>query len=176
MNTKSKVKTIGRLAGPFSLTGEIRVQFLEMDLAKYLVKNKIALYAENDDRTLTPTACRQVPKGIAFKFAEIPDRTAAEALSKGNLGTDYDNLPPVTEDNYDLDDLIDLKLQDEQGNIVGTVFRAYNFGASDIVDCISEDDDKKEFSIPLTPNTVINYDFDEEIIFVTDTVYEFVNL
>lgn len=174
-------KVIARLKGPFSLTGEVRLQFIEADLAHYLVKNKVPLYSVLDDMALTPTACRIVPKGIAFRFAEIPDRTAAERLSKGDVTAPIDLLPEIDEDNYSLDNLVGMIVQKLDNIPIATVQKAYNYGASDIIECSlitgsHSEHSPKEFIAPLSPDTVVEIDFDKKIIVVTDMIDYFTEI
>jgi 16S rRNA processing protein RimM len=173
-------KVIARLKGPFSLTGEVRLQFIDIDLANYLVKNKVPLYSVLDDKVLTPIACRIVPKGIAFKFSEIPDRNASETLSKGDVTADSALLPEVDEDNYSLDDLVGLTVQKSDNIPIATVTKAYNYGASDIIECITlvnpdnAAEKPKEFTAPVSPDTVLDIDFDKKIISVTEMIDYFI--
>ena len=166
-------KVIAHLKGAFSLTGEVRLQFIDSDLAEYLVKNKIPLYAVKDDKILTPKAYRIVPKGIAFRFLEITDRTAAEGLSKGDITVPIDLLPEIDEDTYSLDDLIGMVVQKSDNIPIATITQAYNFGASDIIECVTihnADTPPKEFTAPMSPDTIIDIDFDNKIVIVTDMI------
>jgi 16S rRNA processing protein RimM len=170
-------KVIARLKGPFSLTGEVRLQFIETDLADYLIKNKVPFYSVSDDKILTPKAYRIVPKGLAFRFLEVPDRNAAEALSKGDITVPIDLLPEIDEDTYGLDDLIGMVVQKSDGIPIATITKAYNFGASDIIECLTietEQTPPKEFTAPMSPDTIIDIDFDKKIVIVTDMIDYFI--
>ncbi len=171
-------KVIGRLKGPFSLTGEVRLQFIDSDLAQYLVTNKVPLYSVLDDMVLTPKSCRAVPKGIAFRFLEVPDRNAAERLSKGEITASVDLLPEIDEESYGLNDLVGMCVQKSDNIQIATVQKAYNYGASDIIECVTIADSEnttKEFTAPMSPDTVIDIDFEKRIIIVTDMIDYFVD-
>lgn len=171
-------KIIAKIKGPFSLTGEVRLQYIDTELADYIIKNKIPLYAVSDERTLTPKSYRVVPKGLAFRFLEILDRTAAEGLSKGDLTVPIDVLPPPSEDSYDDDALLDMVLQKKDAKMpLATITKVSNFGSSDILECITiatEAKPAKEFTAPLIDDVVIDIDFDAKIIYVTDMIDYFI--
>jgi 16S rRNA processing protein RimM len=167
-------KVVAYLKGPFSLTGEVRLQYIETDLADYIIKNKIPLYAVIDNRTLTPKSYRSVPKGLAFRFLEIPDRTAAEALSKGDITAPIDLLPEeVSDDGYAADDLVGMIIKKSDNIPLATVQQVVNFGASDIMECVTIATDTtpaKEFTAPIIDDVVVDIDFDAKIIYVTDMI------
>lgn len=172
-----KSKLIGRLSGPFSLSGEIRVQFIEHDLAKYLVKNRIELYSAADDRILTPLSCRTVAKGIAFKFTEITDRNQAEALSKGDLMANPADLPEINAESYMLEDLVGLDIYNQKNEKIAIIRHAYNFGASDIIDCVAVDNpSEKEFSVPMIEDIILEFNFEQNHLIVTDLFLEYMKL
>ncbi|MFT6072851.1 MAG: ribosomal 30S subunit maturation factor RimM [Alphaproteobacteria bacterium] len=153
----------------------MRLQFIDIELAKYLVKNKVPLCSVLDNMTLTPTACRVVPKGVAFKFTEVPDRNASEVLSKGDVTAPIELLPPVDKDSYTIDDFVGMRLQKINQEPFSIVEKADNYGASDIIECkLLEDtlDILKDtvFTAPLTPEIMIDIDFDNNIIIVSDVI------
>jgi 16S rRNA processing protein RimM len=166
-------KIIAKIKGPFSLTGEVRLQYIDNDLADYIIKNKVPLYSVLDERTLTPKSYRAVPKGLAFRFLEIPDRTAAEALSKGDVTALIDLLPQATPDDYATSDLIGMVVKKTDNIAFATVQQVYNFGASDIIECLTIATDttpSKEFTAPLIDDVITEIDFDNKIIYVTDMI------
>ena len=172
-----ETKVVARLKGPFSLSGEVRLQFIDSELADYIVKNKVPLYSPSDAISLTPKSYRVVPKGIAFRFIEIPDRNAAERLSKGEITAPIDLLPKIDTDNYDLSDLISMTLQKSDNTSIAVVQNAYNFGASDIIECVTIaklSKEAKEFTAPLSPDVIIDIDFDNKVILVTDMIDYFI--
>ena len=71
--------------------------------------------------------------GVAVaKFAEVADRTAAEALRGVPLTVDRAALPPLDEGEFYVDDLIGLPAVDTAGVALGAVIAVENYGAGDI--------------------------------------------
>jgi len=173
-------KVIARLKGPFSLTGEVRLQFIDLELAHYLVSKKIPLTINATGAILTPVKCRQVPKGVAFYFEEVADRNAAETLPKGELSAPIELLPAVSNENYTLEDLVGVTVYlDNHDKAFATVTQASNYGASDVLECTLLQDmcDKEKggvFSVPLTPDIIIDLDFEKRILTVTNHVDFFI--
>ena len=65
----------------------------------------------------------------------ITDRDAALALNGTKLWIDRNRLPAIEdEDEFYLDDLIGLKVQDSAGNAAGKIIAVDNFGAGDLLE------------------------------------------
>lgn len=103
-------------------------------------------------RTLTLKSLRPDKGGAIARFAEIADRTAAEALRGTVLTVPRETLPPLADGEYYHADLIGLAVIDTEGVSVGTVVAVENFGAGDIIEI--EKPDRRTFMVPLTPAAV----------------------
>ena len=73
-------------------------------------------------------------RGTIARFAEVPDRTAAEALRGTVLTVPRDALPPLGEGEYYHADLIGLPVVTTGGETVGRVVAVENFGAGDVIE------------------------------------------
>ena len=91
-------------------------------------------------------------KRAIARFAEIPDRTAAEALRGTVLTVPRSALPPLDEGEYYHADLLGLAAVSEAGEPLGTVIAVENFGAGDIVEI--ERADGKRFMVPMREDAV----------------------
>lgn len=103
-------------------------------------------------RTLTLKAVRPDKGGAIARFAEIADRTAAEALRGTVLSVPRDALPPLEPGEYYYADLIGLPVVDTAGTSIGTVVAVENYGAGDIIEV--EKLDRRTFMVPLIPAAV----------------------
>jgi 16S rRNA processing protein RimM len=176
---EKKLKRIARLKGPFSLSGEVRLQFIDIELAQHLIKNKAVFYAGGDTITLTPQSCRAVPKGIAFRFSEVSDRTAAEALPVGDVNIEQHYIPEPTSDDYSLSDLVGMVLiKDEKP--IAHIIDANNYGASDVMECKTYGTENHEkdliFSAPMIDDIIKNIDFEKKQIIVTELIEKFIKI
>ena len=95
-----------------------------------------------DGRTFTITAFRTAKPGEAvIAFAEVRDRSAAEALKGTELFVSREALPDTEEDEFYHADLIGLEARDSEGRVLGKVLGVHNFGASDVIELTRDDGD-----------------------------------
>jgi len=72
---------------------------------------------------------------LVVKFKGINDRNAAEALNGTKLYIDRDRLPDLEEDDdFYVEDLIDLEAIDPDGTSLGAIIAIHNFGAGDLLE------------------------------------------
>lgn len=83
---------------------------------------------------LTLTAIRPGPQGAVARFAEVADRTAAEALRGALLTVPRAQLPPLAAGEYYWHDLVGLAVHTPDGVKAGEVAAVENFGASDLLE------------------------------------------
>jgi ribosomal 30S subunit maturation factor RimM len=82
-------------------------------------------------------------------------------------------LPQATPDDYATSDLIGMVVKKTDNIAFATVQQVYNFGASDIIECLTIATDttpSKEFTAPLIDDVITEIDFDNKIIYVTDMI------
>lgn len=122
--------TLAAIIGAHGLKGEVRLKLFTDDadgLRRYQS-------FEMDGRTLTLVSARAGGGGAIARFAEVPDRSAAEALRGRTLTVPRDALPPLAEGEYYHADLIGLPVVTPDGVAVGSVTAVENFGAGDVID------------------------------------------
>jgi 16S rRNA processing protein RimM len=125
------------------VTGEVRL--------KLFGEGVVALkrHTSFNDRALTLEALRDDRKGGAIaRFAEIPDRAAAEKLRGTELTVPRSALPPLEDGEYYHTDLIGLAAVSDTGEALGTVVAVENYGAGDILEI--ERPTGKRFMVPMT--------------------------
>lgn len=130
--------TLAVVTGAHGVTGEVRLKLFTEDLGAYRSFNGGAL---------TLKSFRDGSNGAIARFAEIPDRNAAEALRGTELTVLRSALPPLDEGEYYHIDLIGLAVATETGASVGTVAAVENFGAGDILEI--ERPDGSRFMVPV---------------------------
>jgi 16S rRNA processing protein RimM len=112
----------------------------------------VAAHASFNDGALTLKSLR----GNIARFAEVADRTAAEALRGTELSVPRSALPPLEEGEYYYADLIGLPAVSTEGEPLGEVVAVENFGASDVVEI--ERPTGKRFMVPMTDQAVPAWD------------------
>ena len=138
---------LAAVIGAHGLAGEVRLKLFAGDLRAYQHFNGGAL---------TLTALREGPNGAIARFAEVRDRTAAEALRGTQLTVPRSALPPLGEGEYYHVDLIGLPVESEAGVAVGQVVAVENFGAGDVIEI--ERRGGGRFMVPMRPEAVIAWD------------------
>lgn len=131
------------MTGAHGIGGEVRLKVFADELERYRSFNDGALTLE------------RYRNGIA-RFAEVSDRTAAEALRGTALTVPRDSLPPLGEGEYYHVDLIGLAAVTTEGEPLGSVVAVDNFGAGDVIEI--ERATGKRFMVPMTPAAVPSWD------------------
>ena len=148
---EDKPVTLAAVTGAHGVTGEVRLKLFGEGVAA-LKRHR----AFNDD-ALTLVSLRDDGKGGAVaRFAEVPDRTAAESLRGTVLTVPRSALPPLEEGEYYHADLIGLAAVSDAGEPLGTVVAVENFGAGDILEI--ERPTGKRFMVPMTASAVTGWD------------------
>ncbi len=137
--------TLAAIIGAHGVTGEVRLKLFTGDLAPYKVLDAAG-------RTLTLKSIRPGSNGAVARFAEIANRTDAEALRGTALTVPRSSLPPLAEGEYYHADLIGLPCVSTDGEALGTLVLIENFGAGDVIEI--ERPDGKRFMVPMRPEAV----------------------
>lgn len=139
--------TLAVVTGAHGVTGEVRLKVFAEDISAHRSFNGGAL---------TARSIRVTPQGAIARFAEVADRTAAEALRGTELTVPRDALPPLGEGEYYHADLIGLAVVTEAGVRVGIVVSVDNFGAGDVIEI--ERGGGGRFMVPMTVQAVPRWD------------------
>jgi len=145
------------IAGAHGVTGDVRLKLFGEGIAS--VKPHKAF----NDGALSLNKLRDDGKGGAIaRFAEVADRTAAEALRGTLLTVPRSALPPLEEGEYYHADLIGLAAMSDTGEALGEVVAVENYGAGDLLDIARPDG--KRFLVPMTEAAVPEWDSERVII------------
>ena len=146
MNSDRPV-TLAAIAGAHGVTGEVRLKLFGEGAAA------LKRYKTFNGGALTPLKLNDDGKGGAIaRFAEIADRTAAEALRGTVLTVPRSELPPLGEGEYYYADLIGLPAVSTEGEALGVCVAVENFGAGDVIEI--EKPDGTRFMVPMKPESV----------------------
>ena len=94
----------------------------------------------------------------------IADRNEAEKMRGTKLYIDREALPETDDGQYYIEDMKGMKVVDENGQGIGIILSVENFGASDLINI--KPANGPSFYLPFTDDTVLNVDFDTQIITV----------
>jgi 16S rRNA processing protein RimM len=147
----SKLVLVGHVAGAHGIKGELRIaSYTEEPLA--LVRYGRLLHADGSP-ALTLTGGRAAKDVLIARAAESLDRNAAEALRGLKLYVRRETLPPPGEDEFYLADLIGLRAETPEGEILGLVKSVQNYGAGDLLE-IEPGEGEPTWLLPFTREAV----------------------
>ena len=127
---------VGEFGRAHGLKGEVRLKSHTGD--PQAIAGYRPLIASNG-KTFSLKNVRPAPGGAPDLLIAIVDgvttREASEALNRVQLYVERDKLPPPDEeDEFLLADLIGLSVQNEAGEIIGTVVDVPNYGGGDLLE------------------------------------------
>ena len=142
---------LAAVSGAHGVTGEVRLKLFGEGISS--LKPHKAFNATGNDSALTMTKLHDDGKGGAIaRFAEVADRTAAEALRGTALTVPRTALPPLGEGEYYYADLIGLPAVSSEGEALGLCVAVENFGAGDVLEI--ERPDATRFMVPMRAEAV----------------------
>ncbi|WP_267414432.1 ribosome maturation factor RimM [Sphingomonas sp. GC_Shp_4] len=150
--------TLAVVIGAHGIHGQVRLKVFAEDLGPYRSFNGGTLTLKN----ATPGN-----NGTIARFAEVADRTAAEAMRGTELTIPRSALPALAEGEYYHADLIGLAAVSTDGEALGTVVLIENFGAGDVIEIERPPVDGKtgkRFMVPMRPEAVPEWNAERLVI------------
>lgn len=150
-DSASKPVTLAAITGAHGVAGEVRLKLFGEGL------ETLKGHKSFNDGALTLKKIRDDNKGGAVaRFAEVQDRTAAEALRGTVLTVPRSALPPLEEGEYYHADLVGLAAVSTTGEALGEVIAVQNFGAGDVIEIRRANG--KTFMVPMRVEAVPDWD------------------
>ncbi|HLL59139.1 MAG TPA: ribosome maturation factor RimM [Allosphingosinicella sp.] len=137
--------TLAAIAGAHGIGGEVRLKLFAESVES--LQRHEAVHV--GDRQLTLKSVKAGGGMPIARFAEIGDRSAAEALRGTLITVPRSALPPLEEGEYYHADLIGRPCEGAEGEALGQVVAVENFGAGDIIEI--EKPDGKRVMVPFRP-------------------------
>lgn len=137
--------TLAVIIGAHGVMGEVRLKLFADGV------DSLKAHTSFNDGALTLKSLRP-GNAIIARFAEIPDRNAAEAARGTELTVPRTALPPLAEGEYYHADLIGLPCVSNTGEDLGICVAVENFGAGDVIEV--ERPDGKRFMVPMKAEAV----------------------
>ena len=154
--------TLAAVIGAHGVTGEVRLKIFAEGA------ESLKRFRAFNDAALTVEKLKDDGKGGAIaRFAEVRDRTAAEALRGTALTVPRSALPPLAEGEYYHADLLGLPAVSSDGAVLGTCIAVENYGAGDVLEIERPEVDGKagkRFMVPMNPVAVPQWDAERLVI------------
>jgi 16S rRNA processing protein RimM len=144
---------VGRIGRAHGIRGEVGVELRTDEPERRFAAGARLLTETVPQRTLTVAASRWHGERLLVKFAEIPDRTTAEALRNVLVQADVpdDERPEDPDEFYDRD-LVGLAVRTTDGAEAGTVAAVVHLPAQDVLE-VSRPDGRRVL-VPLVAELV----------------------
>lgn len=158
---------LGEILRPHGVRGELRMRIIT-DFPERLPELDIVYLAKSPDAEgVHPYQLMSVrfhQEYALLQFDEIQDRDAADLLRGQFVLIDLANAVPLENDEYYLYQIIGLQVKTEAGQVLGNVTDILETGANDVY--IVQSETFGELLIPAHDETIIEIDFDTEVITV----------
>lgn len=130
----SRLVQIGVIGAAHGVRGEVRVKAFTADPTA--LKRYTPVTSADGSRSFTVATLRPLKDDmLVVRFEGVDSREAAEALNGVGLFLPRAALPETgDEDEFYQDDLIGLRVETLEGDVIGQVVAAPNFGADDLIE------------------------------------------
>jgi 16S rRNA processing protein RimM len=149
---------LGKLRRPHGVQGEIPLE-IYTHMLELLVPESV-VYIGDEHLPYKIEGTRYKNELLLLKFYNINDRTLVSALTNQLVYVKTEQLPPLTEDEFYLHELIGLGVYEEDGHYLGILIEILETGANDVY--IVEDESGIETLIPATEEMILDIDLSEE--------------
>lgn len=159
MQPKNKRICIGAFAGAHGVKGDAKVKSFTAEPLHVAAYGPVE--SEDKKRSFTLSVIRALkPDLLLVRAPEIKDREDAESLKGKRIYIERNKLPPVSDDEFYLDDLVGLQAFDEQGEPLGVISAVHNFGAGDLIELKDTSGDNAPQLIPFTKEAAPHVDIE----------------
>ncbi|HJQ09749.1 MAG TPA: ribosome maturation factor RimM [Gemmatimonadaceae bacterium] len=122
---------------------------------------------EEEVPTLTIADSRPYKQGWLVHFEEIQDRDSAELWRGRYLLARFSELPPPDEDEVYLHDLIGMRAESTNGDLIGTVKTFYELPQGIVLDVETA---KGSILVPYRPEAIVRTDVDARTVVINDAM------
>ncbi len=124
---------VARIGAPHGVRGEVRLFVFTED--PHDLPDYAPLTDETGKKVFAIASLRPAKEHFVARLEGVDDRNAAEALTNVDLYLPREALPePEDEDTFYHADLLGLKVEAEDGALLGKVIALHNFGAGDVLE------------------------------------------
>jgi 16S rRNA processing protein RimM len=120
---------------------------------------------QEETPTLTVAASRPFKKGMIVKFEELEDRDSAELWRGRYLLAPFSELPPLDENEVYLHDLVGMRAESPQGELIGTVSTYYELPQGIMLDIQTA---RGSVLVPYRPEAIVRTDVEGRTIVIDD--------
>jgi 16S rRNA processing protein RimM len=147
---------LAQIGAPHGIKGEVRVKpFGDPEMLDQYGKLETS-----DGKKFKIKRMRPQKNMMVVKFEGVNTREEAENLNRVELFIDRTKLPELEdEDEFYIEDLIGMDVQNEAGEVIGTILAVPNFGADDMIE-VKPANSSSTYYLPFTKEIVPELDFE----------------
>lgn len=148
---------LGVVVKPHGVRGAIKVHLHNAESSVLQHQGEVILAVAGEERHVRCRYLGEAGDCALLSLEDVQSREAAEQLRGARILVDRQQLEPLAEDEYLYEDLIGCRVEDEGGQLLGTVEQVFSAGASDV---LVVSDGAQERLIPLVDDWVLSVDVD----------------
>lgn len=148
---------VGRVARPFGLGGELRVELLT-DYPEQLVRLR-TVYLGPEAEPWEVEGIRLHKGGALFKLSGCEDRNAADLLRGALVQIALEDAVPLEEDEYYEHQIVGMTVVEQDGTPLGKVTEIVSTGANDVYVVVGPDG---ELLLPAIESVILEIDLDAD--------------
>lgn len=148
--------TIGKIVNTQGIKGEVRVIPYTDNPERFKILDWVYVDKKGIITKYEIQNVRYHKQFVLLKFKGIDDMTSAERLKNSDLKIDEKDALPLEEDEYYIRDLYDMKVETQEGELLGEIKDIIFTGANDVY--VVKNGEEKEILIPAIKKCILNVD------------------
>ncbi len=147
---------VGIITSTHGVRGEVKVYPTTDDVRRFKKLKEIILDTGKEQITLEIESVKFFKQLVILKFKGIDNINDVEKYRQKSLYVTRENAVRLRRDEYFIADLMGLKVQNEEGEEIGTLKEVMETGANDVY--VIEMNDGRELLLPAIKQCVLNVD------------------
>jgi len=168
INDEPAFLLVGKLRRPHGLKGEMKLEVITDQPQVFRAEAKV--YLGGDFEPMDIAQVRGHHPLLIISFHGVTSRDQVERLRNRGLYMKAEDLPPVSETDFNNSQLIGITVEDESGQILGRLAEILKTGANDVF--IVKPEDGKELLLPAINSVILNLDIANKKIVVRPPEWE----
>lgn len=164
MSDKDRLICLGVVSGAHGIRGHVTIRSftaIPRDIANLQI-------LDPDGNAIKLKYFRDAKKDVVCLINNVRDRNEAEKLKGLKLYAKRSSLPETELYEYYIEDLVNMKVIDTNGNTIGKILEVHNFGAGDIIEVKFTDKDRKSEMYPFTSDIFPEIDIANHVVMNCD--------
>lgn len=156
---------IGKIVNTHGIRGEVKVIPLTDDPKRFELLEYVYIDNNKSLEKYTIKNIKYFKNMVIIKFEELQDMTSAEKLKQSIVKIPRELAIPLEDDEYYVQDLIDIKVSTDDCEYLGTIKDIIFTGSNDVY--VIETEDKKEILIPALKQCIKQIDMNSKTMIVS---------